>query len=232
MAVLAPSLWNARAEINRAYPNRDKTSDGWIGDKAHQGTRSDHNPNGRGVVNALDIDKDGVNTTLLIKCFIEHPSTNYVIFNRVIWSRTRGFAARRYTGSNPHTGHIHLSGMQTVSAENNQTPWGIGGFMLPIRSNDKSHDVGTFQYMLKQMGYYDGAIDEDYGPKTAAAVFACRKDEGSSTTNGDWIDKFAYAQIHGAYAKFKVKEIPIASGGLSKSEIEAIVKSVAKAAWS
>ena len=41
---LAPSLVHARAEVNAGWPGRDKTSDGWIGDTAHQSTGSDHNP--------------------------------------------------------------------------------------------------------------------------------------------------------------------------------------------
>lgn len=57
---LAPSLAVLRAEINARWPGRDKASDGWIGDTAHQSTRSDHNPNSRGSVNAIDIDEDGI----------------------------------------------------------------------------------------------------------------------------------------------------------------------------
>jgi hypothetical protein len=228
---VAPSLNILRDEINRRWPKRDKTSDGSIGDTAHQGTKSDHNPNSRESVNALDIDKDGINTSILIKALIKHPATNYVIFNRTIWSRSRNFQPHEYTGSNPHTGHIHVSILQTVSAEQSRTPWGIatGGSMLPLREGDKNEDVGAFQFMLKGMGFYEGEIDEDYGTKTAAAVLACRKSENSGTKVGI-IDKYGYAQIHRAYATWIVKKRLSVGGGLSKAEVTEIVKSVVKAA--
>lgn len=47
-----------RAQVNRRWPNRDKRSDGWIGDRAHQARKSDHNPDARGWVHAIDIDAD------------------------------------------------------------------------------------------------------------------------------------------------------------------------------
>jgi hypothetical protein len=49
---LAPALTVGRAEVNRRWPKRDLTSDGTVGDEAHQATRSDHNPNARESVNA------------------------------------------------------------------------------------------------------------------------------------------------------------------------------------
>lgn len=47
-----------RRQVNQAFPTRDKASDGWIGDKAHQARVSDHNPDRNGWVHALDIDAD------------------------------------------------------------------------------------------------------------------------------------------------------------------------------
>lgn len=47
-----------RKQIDTRWPKRDRRSDGWIGDKAHQARRSDHNPDGNGWVRALDIDAD------------------------------------------------------------------------------------------------------------------------------------------------------------------------------
>jgi peptidoglycan hydrolase-like protein with peptidoglycan-binding domain len=131
MAVLAPSLVRLRSEINQKWPRRDRSSDGWIGDTSHQRSGmpenggSDHNPNRRGVVDALDIDVDGINVTSLVSLLIKHPAVNYVIWNRAIWSRRHGFKARRYTGSNPHTSHLHVSLIQSAGAENNATPWKV-----------------------------------------------------------------------------------------------------------
>lgn len=47
-----------RRQVDQAFPKRDRRSDGWIGDKAHQARQSDHNPDARGWVHALDIDAD------------------------------------------------------------------------------------------------------------------------------------------------------------------------------
>ncbi|MDQ1814387.1 hypothetical protein RBA41_13830 [Massilia sp. CCM 9210] len=122
---VAPSLVRLRAEINRRWPRRDKRSDGSIGDQSHCNRPSDHNPNGRNSVNAIDIDKDGITPMAVVRAALRHPSTNYVIFNRTIWSRRYGFRARRYTGPNPHTAHIHISIVQTRAAEQNRRGWRI-----------------------------------------------------------------------------------------------------------
>ncbi len=34
-----------RNQVNRAFPNRDRRSDGWVGDSSHSARKSDHNPN-------------------------------------------------------------------------------------------------------------------------------------------------------------------------------------------
>jgi peptidoglycan hydrolase-like protein with peptidoglycan-binding domain len=133
VAILCPAGVRCRAEINQRWPRRDKRSDGWIGDRRHRAeSHSDHNPNGRGVVDALDIDVDGIDVPFVIACLIRHPATHYVIFNRVIYSRERGFKGARYTGSDPHTNHIHWSCLQTVAAENNLRPWGITTGFIPV----------------------------------------------------------------------------------------------------
>lgn len=122
---LAQSLQNCRRETNEQYPGRDTTSDGWVGDVSHQARLSDHNPDwsAGGVVRATDTDKDGIDPMRLVLAAIAHPSTNYVIFNRYIWSRIRGFRRAAYTGPNPHTGHVHISILHTGEAETSPIPW-------------------------------------------------------------------------------------------------------------
>ena len=114
---LAPSLVKLRDEVNRRHPNRDRSSDGWIGDPSHAARLSDHNPDGRGMVHAIDVDSTGIDVAAFLRAVIGDPRTWYVIHNGTIWSRTYGFAARRYTGSNPHTGHVHVSIRYTSDAE-------------------------------------------------------------------------------------------------------------------
>jgi hypothetical protein len=47
-----------RKQIDDRWPKRDKRSDGIVGDSAHSARKSDHNPDSRGYVHALDIDED------------------------------------------------------------------------------------------------------------------------------------------------------------------------------
>lgn len=181
---LAPSLVRLRSEINARWPHRDHSSDGWIGDVHHQqqGSKSDHNPNGRNSVNAIDIDKDGIDAPYVVGQAIKHPATNYVIFNRRIWSRNHHFAPRKYTGTkDPHTSHIHVSIQQTAAAEQNTQPWGITGgsnpappsypaYPGPLHRGSKGAAVGSLQARLNERGYAHIPVDNDFGAATEDRV--------------------------------------------------------------
>lgn len=122
----APVLQVWHADVNRRWPIRLRggrfiDSDGWIGDLEHQkqGSLSGHNPDTRGIVHARDFDIDGIGQPMmLVAALCRHPSTRYVIFNRLIWHVRNGFRPARYTGSDPHTSHIHAEIERTVAAEN------------------------------------------------------------------------------------------------------------------
>ncbi len=155
MAVLAPALVRCRSELNIAYPGRDRRTDGWIGDTSHQESGrpenggSDHNPNYREIVDALDIDVDGIPCPKIVALLCAHPSTNYVIWNRRIYSSAYGFASRAYTGSNPHTDHIHLSIKQKVAAENNTTTWRISSTtIIPVTNPGANPTEGSWAQRL------------------------------------------------------------------------------------
>ena len=84
---------------------------GWIGDSAHQQEHSDHNPDSRGYVHALDFMAIGANAQAIVNWLLTNPADlEYVIHNRVIWTRSNGWKPRKYTGSDPHTNHVHASG--------------------------------------------------------------------------------------------------------------------------
>jgi len=121
----APALTVLLNEINLVWPDRSKVSDGTIGDAAHSARLSDHNPNGRRSVNAIDVTRRGIAVMILILKVIADPRTNYVIYNRVIWSWSRGFKPRPYYGSNAHTGHVHISIFQSERRETDRSPWGL-----------------------------------------------------------------------------------------------------------
>lgn len=122
---LAPSLVQLRSEINAWRPNRDKASDGWIGDTAHGARKSDHNPDysAGGVVRALDIDKDGIDVDDVLGVVTSDPRTAYVIWNRRIWTRSSGW--QRYAGINGHTAHLHVSIRHDHASASSTAPWGI-----------------------------------------------------------------------------------------------------------
>lgn len=55
---LSKGLERLRAQVNDKWPNRRKDSDGSVGDTSHAARPSDHNPDSRGVVHAIDITHD------------------------------------------------------------------------------------------------------------------------------------------------------------------------------
>lgn len=133
---VAKSLDVLLAEINEVAPNRSKASDGSIGDDAHRGTASDHNPNEANVVCARDFTHDpgdGADMNEISEHLRKrnHPAVKYVIWNRRIWSKARNSEGwREYHGSNPHNKHMHVSvGVgsdgHSIGPYDNASPWGI-----------------------------------------------------------------------------------------------------------
>lgn len=131
MARIANSLAVLRGQVDVAYPSRDKSSDGWIGDAAHQATVSDHNPNAAGVVQALDITHDpsgGVDTYHLAEVLRANrdPRIKYVISNGKIFSSlVSPWQWRTYTGVNAHAHHIHVSVDDDPSKYDDGRTWNL-----------------------------------------------------------------------------------------------------------
>lgn len=181
MARLATNLTVLRAEIDARWPHRDRRSDGWIGDAVHQTHKSDHNPDAGGLVHAIDVDSDGIDPRLLVRQVIRHGSVQYVIFDHTIWGLRNGFRARRYTGDNPHTDHVHISGRYGDRFEDDRTAWGIGSGGPGV--GHKTTAVRTLRLAQPRMTGDDvrfvqrfigaarcGAMDGVYGPKTESGV--------------------------------------------------------------
>jgi hypothetical protein len=215
---LAKSLIVLRDEVNLVAPGRSTASDGTIGDEAHQGTPSDHNPNGADVVCAMDITHDPGSGADMHQ-FAEHikrengRAVKYVIWNRRIWSKTRnGEGWRSYGGSNPHTKHMHVSvgegpDGQSTGPYDHTGSWeladnfGGGGDVIGLKKGDSGDRVKGLQGTLRYAGYDPGDVDGDYGSKTAAAVLKMRRAEGSEVDDGDNFTGWAYAQLMRALAK-------------------------------
>lgn len=108
---LAPALETLRKECEARWPNKGLVF--WtIGDEAHQKRASDHNPNTKGFVCAIDIVAPDVVLHALWEHLIARQDrrTKYLILKGQIVSATvKPWQVRDYTGSNPHTNHIHVS---------------------------------------------------------------------------------------------------------------------------
>jgi hypothetical protein len=138
---VAESLDQLRDQIDKAWPNRNKASDGTIGDAAHATSDSDHNPwvkdGGMGVVTALDITHDpahGCDCNKITAALIasRDPRIKYLIWNRRIWRSYKHHAGHpppwtpeAYTGSNPHDHHSHLSVQPTKALYDSRKEWRI-----------------------------------------------------------------------------------------------------------
>lgn len=130
---LAKSLETLRRQVNERWPGRDKTSDGWIGDRAHRNRPSDHNPNSLGVVTALDIDKDlsaSEKVELVVNALVtsRDPRIKYVIWRgRILSSLVQPWAWRKYTVANGHFEHVHISVMADPRLYDDPREWNLGG---------------------------------------------------------------------------------------------------------
>lgn len=130
---LAKSLNKLREQINTRYPNRNKASDGTIGDTAHCPGTSDHCPNSDKVVMAFDCTHDpdtGCDVSLITEeiRLSEDSRIKYVIYNRQIFSSYTNngippWTWRPYSGSNPHVKHAHFSVLGDPSKYNDESQW-------------------------------------------------------------------------------------------------------------
>lgn len=192
---VAKSLLRLREQIDAMAPGRKKGSDGTIGDAKHQSRTSDHNAwiqdGDYGVVSALDITHDvgaGVDTWQLAEYLRTKRDSRikYVISNKRIFSATTSpWAWRKYTGSNPHSSHFHVSVLSTKSRYDSVTDWDIkkfgAGAPTPerpgpdidpdspsvrrvLRRGDKGDDVKAVQHLLGIVG------DGMFGSMTESAV--------------------------------------------------------------
>lgn len=166
---LAKGLEKLRAQVNAKYPTRSKESDGSVGDTSHSARKSDHNPDSRGVVHAIDITHDPRNGFDSYR-FADHllatqdPRVSYIISNRRIGSGPSGSSPgvwRRYTGANPHDHHVHVS--IVASREDDMREWNIGDNEVKpqpaalavkpvLRKDARSADVMNLKALLKLKG--------------------------------------------------------------------------------
>jgi len=103
-------------------PLRMKASDGLLPSKAHihQNPNSDHNT---GLAVDLTHDpKHGIDCEEIFEKLKADKRVEYLIFKGQIWSCEKDeLGNRRYTGSNPHNKHLHISIKPSMATD--ISPW-------------------------------------------------------------------------------------------------------------
>lgn len=204
---LAPALSALIREVNARWPHRSKASDGTIGDTAHAARKSEHNPDSRGVVRAVDITVAGIDKAALLKAVIGDSRVHYAISDRKIYSRSNGWTPAAYYGANPHDKHVHISLRNRTSesadwatvdkAAADTSSWGVKRTGKRIYSTSvkrllanakskaprpKSNDVIRLQRLLRNADCMSTpAIKRErgkYGPRTRQAVHLAQRKAG------------------------------------------------------
>ena len=201
---VAPCLRALFADIDAIAPGRSRATDGTIGDLAHQQRRSDHNPDAGGVVRAIDVTHDprgGADMAVIAEQLRQRrdPRAKYVIFNRRIASTNTGWAWKKFTGTNPHTHHMHVSVVTGPRADDTSS-WaldtvaailgaaaGIGaaGRRTPtppeVVPGEMSDNVLRLQLLLIRLGLIGdtaGNRDRQYGTLTQRVVARFQRGHG------------------------------------------------------
>lgn len=167
---LIPCLVQLRAEFNEIAPARDKASDGWIGDTAHQHEVSDHNPDETGSVpirdadhinevHAVDVDNDLRESDLTMEKVVRfllarcrsgaEKRLRYIIYRERIWSASSGWVQKTYTGASPHTEHAHFSASYTTALEASVASWHLGDIPVALTTADKTWITAEIVKQLK-----------------------------------------------------------------------------------
>lgn len=198
---LNTALTKFRTAVNAAYSARDFASDGTIGDTAHAGTSSDHNPDPAGQVDAGSVDAWDMDVDLtpgrsaaadieaLKRLFQAHPSSAYWIHNDQICKRSTGWKRESYAyagaNRNRHTAHVHWNTRE--SHENSSVAWVIdgGGAELTGEEKIKLHVLGWFMQngviaqmdpvtipALSEAGYGGATVPNKLAQKLAAITAA------------------------------------------------------------
>lgn len=172
---LAKGLEQLRKQVNEKYPTRSKASDGSVGDTSHSARKSDHNPDSRGIVHAIDITHDPRNGFDSYK-FAEalrqsrDPRILNVISNgRIFASNVSPWEWRKYTGANKHDHHVHVS--IVTSREDDVSPWNIGDKPVVPKPDAPPTAHEVFIKEVKAFQTANGLHpDGEIGPQTWAKI--------------------------------------------------------------
>ena len=122
MSKATPAAIAVLRQATALRPKRKKASDGLLPSAAHmkQSPTSDHNTGF-----AVDLTHDPENGIDCVDIFEkpkEDKRVKYLIFQGKIWSKEKSkLGNRRYTGSNSHNKHLHISIESTMGTDT--SPW-------------------------------------------------------------------------------------------------------------
>lgn len=189
---MAKSLEILREQINALSPNRDKSSDGGIGNAEHSARASDHNPDTDGVVKARDFTHDpahGIDSQKLADKLLasRDPRIKYLISNRKIASGDAGpspWVWRPYTGANPHDHHFHISVKADKAHYDSEVFWKLDTAVAPdvaakpaepetplLKVGSQGEAVEQLQILLRDRGAYDALGTFDSVTQAAVEKF-------------------------------------------------------------
>jgi hypothetical protein len=138
--ILCKAGQQLREQFDDTFPDRDRRSDGWVGDTRHSARPSDHNPDwknavdGKAYVRAIDIDRDvsghakpdlmpDIADQIRLYAKAGKGNISYIIFNGKIASSKKAWRWRPYDGINKHDHHCHIS--FTPKGDNDSTFFNI-----------------------------------------------------------------------------------------------------------
>lgn len=152
-------------QCDLAFPNRSRASDGWIGDPAHQSRQSYHNPI-NGIVYAGDFTHDpahGFSIDQFTNQLAASGDTRLyeMIANGLYWHHSNKQWVR-YTGSNPHTKHAHITTWPTTRGDN-PAAWDLPMFHTSTGDTEMTREENI---MLRYI------FDQLIGEGASAALYA------------------------------------------------------------
>lgn len=127
-AKLSKAAIQLREQFDDCYPDRNRSSDGWIGDARHT-SKSDHTPDKKGWVRAIDVTANLGSYPDEMHRVVEQlrkygrKRLAYIIFDGKICSPKSLWKWRTYKGINPHRKHAHFSFKK--SADDNNSFWNV-----------------------------------------------------------------------------------------------------------
>jgi hypothetical protein len=179
-----------KSQVDSRWPNRDHASDGIKGDSDHADRTSDHNPDSKGLVHAIDIDEDlrgskDDNRWLADQmiAYARMRRAGSERFKNIVYENqvASGTYADHYwtwrNGSFGHEKHIHTSFSTTGQNDGMRfaipiIDEGVGGLwdgVAPyydvlsnaIASNTSNKATWRLACRLKELGFYDGTVQPE-----------------------------------------------------------------------